>query len=215
MSKPDSAGTPFLRAAEAADDVAQLPVGDVDRPPPGDGRDLRLVPVEAVRVDERGEQVVRGRDRVHVAREVEVDVLHRHDLRVAAAGGAALDAEDGAERRLAQRQDRAPADLAEALRQRHRGRRLALAGGRRRDRRHVDQLRVRARRRGDRGSRDRPSPCSGRRARARRARCPTSAATSAIGRMEAACAISRLESMVVPFWRKCRDEASARLDSCQ
>jgi hypothetical protein len=34
------------------------------------------------------------RDRVEVAREVEVDVLHGHDLRVAAAGGAALHAED-------------------------------------------------------------------------------------------------------------------------
>jgi len=132
-----------LGAAEAADDVAELPVGDVERAPPGDGCELRLVPVEAVRVDHRGEEVVRGRDRMHVAREVEVDVLHRHDLRVAAAGGAALDAEDGAERRLAQRQDRAAADLAEPLRQRHRRRRLALARRRRRDRRHVDQLRVR------------------------------------------------------------------------
>ena len=72
-----------------------------------DRGDLRLVAVEAVRVDQRGEQVVRGRDRVHVAGEVEVDVLHRHHLRIAAAGGAALDAEHGAERRLPQRQHRA------------------------------------------------------------------------------------------------------------
>ena len=95
-----------LGAAEAADDVAQLPVGDVDRATPRDRRDLGLVAVEPVRVDERREQVVRRRDRVHVAGEVEVDVLHRHDLRVAAACGAALDAEHRPERRLAQREDR-------------------------------------------------------------------------------------------------------------
>ncbi len=140
--EPGLGGSAVLRATEAADDVAQLAVRDVDRATPGDGRDLRLVPVEAVGVHQGGEEVVRRRDRMHVAREVEVDVLHRHDLRVAPARGAALDAEDGAERRLAQGEDRPPADLAEALREGDRGRRLAFAGRRRRDRRDVDQLRV-------------------------------------------------------------------------
>ena len=132
-----------LGAAEAADDAPQLSVGDVDRPPPRDCRDLGLVAVEPVRVDERREQVVRRRDRVHVAGEVEVDVLHRHHLGVAASGRATLDAEDRPERRLPQREHRATADLAESLRQRDRGRRLALARRRRRDRGDVDQLRVR------------------------------------------------------------------------
>jgi hypothetical protein len=45
-------------------------------------------------VDQRREQVVRGRDRGEVAGEVQVDVFHRHDLRVTATGGAALHAED-------------------------------------------------------------------------------------------------------------------------
>ena len=66
--------------------------------------DVELVAVHHVRVEERREQVVGGRDRVHVAGEVEVQILHRHDLRVAGAGGAALDAEDGAERGLADAQ---------------------------------------------------------------------------------------------------------------
>ena len=61
-----------------------------------------LLPCRMVRVEHRGEQVVRGADRVDVAGEVEVHVLHRHDLRVAAAGRAALDPEHRAERRLAQ-----------------------------------------------------------------------------------------------------------------
>ena len=48
------------------------------------------------------EQVVGAADGVEVAGEVQVDVFHRHHLGIAAAGGAALDAEAGAEGRLAQ-----------------------------------------------------------------------------------------------------------------
>ena len=106
--------------------------------------DAERVAVQQVRLDHRGEQVVRGADRVDVAGEVEVHVLHRHDLRVAAACGAALDAEHRPERRLAQAERDLLADVAEALRQRHRRRRLALACLRRRDRGDVDQLPVRA-----------------------------------------------------------------------
>ena len=72
------------------------------------------MPVEDVGVDERREQVVGGRDRVDVAGEVEVDVLHGHDLGVPAAGRAALHAEDRAERRLAQGEHGAPPDLRRA-----------------------------------------------------------------------------------------------------
>ena len=131
-------------AAEPRDDVAQVAVVDVDDAAPGDRHrvELRLVAVQLVRVDEGREQVVGGRDGVDVAGEVEVQVLHRHDLRPAAAGRAALDAEDGPERRLAQGEHRLLADHAEALRQRDGGRRLALAGRGRRDRRDVDDLRV-------------------------------------------------------------------------
>ncbi len=81
-------------------------------------------------------------DRVDVAGEVEVQVLHRHDLGVAAAGRAALDPEDGPERRLAQAEHGVPPDLAEALGERHRRGRLALARLRRRDRGDADERRV-------------------------------------------------------------------------
>ncbi len=80
--------------------------------------------MQDVRLERCGEQVVRGADRMDVAGEVEVQVLHRDDLGVATAGGAALDPEDGAERGLAQAEDRFPADLAEALRERDRRGRL-------------------------------------------------------------------------------------------
>ena len=105
-------------AAERDDEVAQRAVVHVDRAAPADPQrvDAELVAVVDRGVDQRREQVVRGADRVDVAGEVEVEVLHRHDLGVAAAGRAALDAEHGAERRLAQARDRALADVAEALR---------------------------------------------------------------------------------------------------
>ena len=48
--------------------------------------------VEHARVDRGSNQVVRGAHGVDVAREVQIEVLHRHDLRIAAAGRSALDA---------------------------------------------------------------------------------------------------------------------------
>ena len=144
MSKPVSRGEPFVGAAEARDDVAEAAVVHVDAAPPRDRVrvDVELVAVHHVRVEERREQVVGGRDRVHVAGEVEVEILHRHDLRVAGARRAALDAEDRAERGLADAQQRLLADRAHALRERDRRRRLALAGLGRRDRRDADDLAV-------------------------------------------------------------------------
>ena len=132
-------------AAERRDDVAERAVVHVHAAPPGDRERIEAerVPVQDVRVDERGEEVVRGRDRVQVAGEVEVQVLHRDDLRVAAAGRASLHAEDRAERGLAQAEHGLPSEHAEPLRQRDRRRRLPLARRGRRDRRDVDQLRVR------------------------------------------------------------------------
>ena len=137
-------GVTIGAAAEPDDDVAQRAVVDVDATPPRDRErvDAELVSVQEVRLEHRGEQVVRGADRVDVAGEVEVHVLHRHHLGVAAAGRAALDPEDGAERCLAETQHRPLADLAESLRQRDRRRRLSLAGGRGRDRGDVDELAV-------------------------------------------------------------------------
>ena len=58
---------------------------------------------------------------------------------LAAAGAAALHAEHGAERRLAQREHRVLAEAAHAHREADRRRRLALAGGRRVDRRDEDE----------------------------------------------------------------------------
>ena len=52
---------------------------------------------------------------MEVAGEVEVDILHRDDLRIAAAGRAALDAEDRAEGRLTQSDKDVLAELAHTV----------------------------------------------------------------------------------------------------
>ena len=82
-------------AAEADDDIAQRAVVHVDGAGPGDAArvDVQFVAVVDVVVDQRGEQVVGRGDGVEVAGEVQVDLLHRDDLREATAGRAALDAE--------------------------------------------------------------------------------------------------------------------------
>jgi hypothetical protein len=133
-------------SAEAGDHVPEVPVVHVDAAAPRDGErvETRSVPMVEMCVDHGREQVVRSRDRVKVAGEVEVQVLHRHDLCIAASRRAALDPEHRAERRLAKAQHRLAPELPEPLRERDGRRRLPLARRRRRDRRDVDQLRVRA-----------------------------------------------------------------------
>ena len=132
-------------AAERGDDRAQRAVVHVDGAAPGDAAAVdaeRVAPVDVV-VDQRAQQIVGAADGVEVAGEVQIDVFHRHHLGVAAAGGAALDAEAGAERGLAQAQHRLLADVVERVGQADGGGGLALAGRRRRDRRDQDQLAVR------------------------------------------------------------------------
>ena len=145
ISKPSSRGTPWIAAAEAVDDMPELAVVHVHRALPGDllGVYAERVALLDVVIQHRGEQVVRGAYGVEVAGEVQVYVLHGHDLGVAAAGRAALDAEDGAERGLAQRGHGALAYFPQAVGEADRGSRLALAGGRRGNGRHEYELPVR------------------------------------------------------------------------
>ena len=145
MSKPSSRGKPLATPPSERHDRAQRAVVHVEHAAPGDAARIdaeRIAPIDVI-VEQRGEQIVRRGDGVEVAGEVQVDVLHRHDLGIAAAGGAALHAEGRAERRLAQAQHRLLADVIERVGQADRGRGLALAGRRRRDRGDQDQLAVR------------------------------------------------------------------------
>ena len=132
----------LLRAAQAVDQVAELAIVHVDAALPRDllGVDSELVALLDVVVEHGGEQVVCRADGMKVAGEVQVDVLHRDDLRVPASGSAALDAEDRPERRLAKRHHDVLAKLRQAVCQADGGRGLALTGGRRVDGGDEDEL---------------------------------------------------------------------------
>ena len=114
---------------------AQGAVVQVDHARPGDvlGVDVQLVALEQVVVEDGAHRVVGRGDGVDVAGEVEVDVLHRDDLGVAAAGRATLDAEARAQRGLAQRADDLLADLGQTHGKTDVGGGLAFAGRGRRD----------------------------------------------------------------------------------
>ena len=111
-------------------------VADVDDVGPQDreGIDAQGVAVVEVVVEECRGEVVGGPDGVDVAGQVQVEVLHREDLAVAAARRTALDPEDGAEGWLADRRRRGVADPGEALHEPDRRGALALAERRRGDR---------------------------------------------------------------------------------
>ena len=104
-------------AVEADFDAPQGAIVQIDHPRPQDvlGVDVTVVAVEQVIVEHSRGKVVRRADGVHIAGEVEIDVLHRHDLGIATAGGPALDAERRAQRGLAQRGDHRLADLGQTL----------------------------------------------------------------------------------------------------
>ena len=121
--------------------MTQRAVVHVDGAGPRDsaGVEAERVAVVQVGIEHRRQKVVRARNGVEVAREVEVDVLHGDDLRVAAARRAAFHPEHGSERRLADAERGVLADLAERLRHADRDRRLALARRRRIDSGHQHQ----------------------------------------------------------------------------
>ena len=91
-------------------------------------------------IEYRGEEIVRRADGVDIAGEVQVNVLHRVDLRPASAAGAALYAEHRTERRLTHGDHRVFAYAAQPVGKADGRGRLALAGGRRRDGRDEDEL---------------------------------------------------------------------------
>ncbi len=119
----------------------------------------------------RRQQVVGQLDGVEVAGEMEVDVLHGHDLRVAAAGGPAFHAEARPQRRLAQADARLLADAVQPVAQADARGRFAFAGRRGRDGGHQDQLARRLVLQADGRDRARSWPCTCRSAPGRCRRC--------------------------------------------
>ena len=91
-------------------------------------------------VEQSGNHVVGRGDRMEVASEVEVDLVHRQHLSVTATGSTAFLTEAGTERRLTQCHDSILADGIHAERQTHAYRRLADAGLGGTDSGHEDEV---------------------------------------------------------------------------
>ena len=120
-------------SAHAAHDMAQLAIVHVDHALPCDATHVEPERVALVNVvvDHGGKQIVRSTNGMEVAREVQIDVLHGNDLGVSAASGAALNAEYGTERRLAQRDQSVFANATHGVGQTDRSGRFAFARRRR------------------------------------------------------------------------------------
>ena len=90
--------------------------------------------MEEMGIDERGQQILRGGNRMKIAVEMEIDLFAWFNLRKAAAGGASFHSEHGPQRRLPQCNDGLFPDLRETLRKSDGSDRLAFTGNGRRGR---------------------------------------------------------------------------------
>ena len=114
---------------QRADNLAQRPVVHVHDPTPSHTTrvDAQLIaPINMV-VDQGRQQIMGRGDGVEIAGKVQVDVFHRHDLRITATRRPALHAKARPQGRLAQADHRLLADAVETIAQAHRRRRLAFA----------------------------------------------------------------------------------------
>ncbi len=84
------------RLAEANQDTPQRTIVHIKHPRPPDRQriDLESIATEKVVVQEGGAKIVRSGNGMEIAGEMEVHILHRHNLAVASACSAALDTED-------------------------------------------------------------------------------------------------------------------------
>jgi hypothetical protein len=131
MSKPVSRGTPWARPPRPQTRTPKRAVVHVHDSLPGHGTAVeieRAALALQIVVDESGQEVVGLLDGREISREMEVYVLHGQQLGIAAPRGAALDAEDRAQRRFAQHDHGLLADAVEAVTQSDGDSGLAFAG---------------------------------------------------------------------------------------
>ena len=132
--------------AQPGGNMAQVAIVHVDDPLPGDAAHIDIegiAPVDMI-VQHRGQQIVGRADGMKVTGKMKVDFLHRHDLRIAPAGGAALHAEAGPQAGFTHADHGFLADARQAVTKPYRGCGLAFAGRRRGDGGDQDQLAPRA-----------------------------------------------------------------------
>ncbi len=132
-------GTP-----EADRDAAERAVVHVDDALPGNPPNVEseFVAVVNMVVDECRKQVMRKANGSEIAREVQIDIFHRHHLRIPPARRPALQPEDGTQAGFTQADDRFLADLVERITKPDRRGGLALAGRSGAQGRYQNQLAV-------------------------------------------------------------------------
>ena len=130
--------------AQAVNDVTQLTVVHIHAASPDDalGINPEAVSLLNVIVQHSGKQIVCRADGMKIAGKMEIDILHGNDLRVAAAGSAAFQAENRTEARLTQGSHCVFPQFTKRVRQADRGRGFPLSGRRGIDSRDKDQFSV-------------------------------------------------------------------------
>ena len=130
--------------SKSHNDVAEHSVVHVQTSLPDDLSwiDLQLVSLLDMIVQDRRQQIVRRSDCMEISRKMEVQILHRHYLRITASRSAAFDAKARAKRRLTERYDRLLSKFAKGLSKTDACCRLPFPGRRRVDGRHQDQLSI-------------------------------------------------------------------------
>ena len=93
-------------------------------------------------IQHSGKKIVCRADGVKIAREMQIDVFHRHHLRISAARSAAFDTEHGPQRRFSERRHGVFSYSAQTVGKTYRGSGFPLAGGRRRNRRYKHESAV-------------------------------------------------------------------------
>ena len=128
--------------AVADDDVAQRTIVHVNHPAPGNVIRIEIETLQSLPlqpfvagpffviqsgIDSGGQEIVCGADGVKITGQMQVQIVHRHDLRIPTTGPTSLDPEGRTERRLTDCSDRALADHTQRLAQPNRGECLAFA----------------------------------------------------------------------------------------
>jgi len=149
----------IIQVSQTANDVTERAVIHVHHAVPGDAvgvnielaqpnfLEIGFAPAALVvnaRINRCRAEIVCGADRMNVAGQVQVEVLHRHNLAITAASCPTLDPKCRSHRRLAYGSNRFVAQGTQRLRQTNRRRGFALTKRCRRNRRHIDVFGVRA-----------------------------------------------------------------------
>ena len=129
-------------AAQSDNNITQLAVIHINNTFPNDPTrvDIQSIALLHMVIDHCRKQHVCRCDRMEITCKMQVDIFHRHHLRITAAGCAALNAHAGSQRRLAQSHDNAFINFGQALGQSYGSSRLAFPCRRRCNSRYQNQL---------------------------------------------------------------------------